>query len=91
MIVNLNTICKVKLNELGKVIWISQIDQIPEDIKKTRPDLLEHIKNQIDSEGILEAELWTIMNIFGQYVSPSSMPFSTATIELDKNPRFNPS
>ena len=88
MIVNLNTMCKVRLNELGKVIWLSQVDQLPDDIKKSNPELVAHIKNQITSDNTLEAELWTIMNVFGPYLNPASMPFRVATLEINKNPNF---
>ena len=88
MIVNLNVMCKVKLNELGKVIWLSQVDSLPEDIKSNRPDIVASIQNAIKEDNTLETELWSIMNIFGPYMSPTSMPFDTTTIELNKNPNF---
>ena len=88
MIVNLNVMCKVKLNELGKVIWMSQVDSLPEDIKKNRPDIIASIKNAIKEDNTVETELWTVMTIFGPYMNPTSMPFETATIELNKNPKF---
>lgn len=91
MIVNLNTLCKVKLNELGKVIWMSQIDSLPEEIKTNQPEVIESIRKQIDSEGCVELELWGIMNVFGQYISPVQSPFEVNTIEIKKNPNFNPS
>ncbi len=92
MIVNLNTLCKVKLNDFGKVIWLSQIDSLPEDVKTTQPELVNTIKNMIDENNCVETELWNIMHIFGPYLSPVSMPFSIGTIELNKNPNFgNPS
>lgn len=88
MIVNLNVMCKVKLNELGKAIWLSQVDFLPEDIKKDRPDIVASIKNAIEDDNTVETELWSIMNIFGPYMNPTSMPFDTTTIELNKNPDF---
>ena len=88
MIVNLNVLCKVKLNELGKVIWLSQVDSLPEDIKNNRPDIIAAIQNAIKDDNTVETELWTIMNIFGPYMNPASMPFETATLELNKNPKF---
>ena len=88
MIVNLNVMCKVRLNDFGKVIWLSQVDSLPEDIKNTRPDIVAAIKNAIKEDNTLETELWSIMNIFGPYINPKSMPFDTATIELNRNPKF---
>lgn len=88
MIVNLNVMCKVQLNELGKVIWLSQVDSLPEEIKNNRPDIVASIQNAIKEDNTIETELWSIMNIFGPYMSPSSMPFDNTTIELNKNPNF---
>ena len=88
MIVNLNVMCKVRLNDVGKVIWLSQVDSLPEDIKSNRPDIIASIQNAIKEDSTLEAELWSIMNIFGPYMTPTSMPFDTTTIELNKNPKF---
>lgn len=87
MIVNLNTMCKVKLNELGKVIWLSQIDSLPEDVKNN-PEVVTNIKNRIDKEGCVELELWGVMNLFGPYLSPVKSPFVSTTIEINKNPNF---
>lgn len=87
MIVNLNTMCKVRLNDLGKVIWMSQIDSLPDDAKNDL-QIIETIKSKIDSDGCVELELWGIMNLFGQYLSPVKSPFDTMTIELNKNPNF---
>ena len=89
MIVNLNVMCKVRLNDFGKVIWQSQVDALPEEIKNSRPDIVDAIKNAIKEDNTVETELWSIMNIFGPYMNPTSMPFDTATIELNKNPNFN--
>lgn len=88
MIVNLNVMCKVKLNEFGKAIWLSQVDSLPEDMKNNRPDIVAAIKNAIKEDNTIETELWSIMNIFGPYMTPTSMPFDTTTIELNKNPNF---
>lgn len=90
MIVNLNVMCKVKLNELGKVIWLSQIDSLPEDVKQNQPEVVEQIRSKIDADGYIELELWGIMNVFGQYISPVQSPFEINTLELHKNPNFNP-
>ena len=49
MIVNLNVMCKVKLSELGKMIWLSQIDQLPEETKSD-PMMIANIKNKIDAD-----------------------------------------
>lgn len=88
MIVNLNTMCKVKLNEQGKAIWMSQLDQIPEEILQMQPDIVEKLTNMIDENNYVESELWTIMNVFGPYISQVSMPFETSTIQIMKNPNF---
>ena len=86
MVVNLRVMCKVALNDFGKVIWLSQIDSLPEELRTEQ--VVSEIKSQIDSEGCVEAELWTIMNIFGPYLNPANMPFRSTTIQLDKNPNF---
>lgn len=88
MVVNLNVMCKVQLNELGKVIWLSQIDELPEEVKQNKPEIVDAIKNKIDADGCVELELWGIMNVFGPYMSQTRMPFAKATIELHKNPNF---
>lgn len=88
MIVNLNVLCKVALNDFGKVIWLSQIDSLPEEMKQNNPEIVTAIKNQIDSEDCVEAELWAIMNVFGPYLNPANSPFRSTTIQLDKNPNF---
>ena len=74
MIVNLNVMCKVKLNELGKVIWLSQVDSLPEDIKNDRLNIVASIQNAIKDDNTLETELWSIMNIFGPYITLSLCP-----------------
>lgn len=88
MIVNLNVMCKVQLNEVGKMIWLSQVDDLPKEVLEAHPEIAQTIRNQIDENDCVEAELWAIMNVFGQYVSPQSLPFRSATIELNKNPNF---
>lgn len=90
MIVNLNALCKVQLNDLGKQIWLSQIDALPDEIKKTRPDIIAGIKGKIDGDSCIELELWAIMSCFGPYISQTTLPFTSTTIQLDKNPNFNP-
>ena len=87
MIVNLNTLCKVQLSELGKVIWLSQVDNLPEELRNNEK-IVADIKNRIDDNNCIEMELWGIMNVFGPYVSPNKSPFVTSTIELNKNPIF---
>ena len=87
MIVNLNVMCKVKLSELCKMIWLSQIDQLPEETKSD-PMMIANIKNKIDADDCIELELWALMNVFGRYVSPVQSPFATSTITFDKNPNF---
>ena len=88
MVVNLDVMCKVQLNELGKVIWMSQVDNIPEEVRQSNPELVTAIKNKIDENNCVELELWGIMNIFGPYISPVKMPFASTTIELSKNPNL---
>ena len=88
MIVNLNVMCKVELNDFGKVIWLSQIDDLSEEVKQNNPEIVESIKNKIDAHGCIELELWGIMNVFGRYISPVKSPFVSTTIELHKNPDF---
>ena len=87
MVVNLNTLCKVKLSELGKAVWLAQIDTLPEDAKNN-PEIVANIQNKIGSDDCIELELWAIMNVFGRYVSPVNSPFRTTTIEINKNPNF---
>ena len=88
MIVNLNTLCKVRLNDNGKKIWMSQIDELPEEVKTEHPEVVANIKNKIDADGYVELELWAIMNVFGYYMSPLTNPFATDTIQISKNPNF---
>ena len=88
MIVNLNTMCKVQLNETGKKIWLRQIEELPQEVIDTYPDVVETIKNKVDMNGFLEIELWSLMNLFGQFMSPVTCPFVSTTIELNKNPNF---
>lgn len=91
MIVNLNTICRVQLSELGKMIWLSQIDSLStslEDQLEGQQELIEAIKSSIDENDCLELELWKIMNIFGRYISPQQSPFLLNTINLKRGPIF---
>ena len=88
MVVNLNVLCKVQLNEIGKQIWLSQIDSLPEEVRTAHPEIEATIKSQIDDNDCVECELWGIMNVFGPYISPASSPFKVFTIELNKNPNF---
>lgn len=88
MIINLNTPTKVKLSEFGKVIWMSQIDSLPNNMKENQPELVQAIKNAVAADGTLELELWDIMRIFGQYISPANHPFATHTIEINRQPKF---
>lgn len=90
MIVNLNVLCKVQLNDLGKQIWLSQIDSLPEEVKQNRPDIIAGIKGKIDGDSCIELELWAIMSCFGPYINQTTLPFTSTTIQLDKNPNFNP-
>ena len=39
MVVNLNVLCKVQLNEIGKQIWLSQIDSLPEEVRTAHPEI----------------------------------------------------
>ena len=88
MVVNLDVMCKVQLNELGKVIWLSQIDSLPPEVQEKHPEVVSAIKNSIDEHGCLELELWKVMNIFGRYISQVDCPFKVNTLELNKNPNF---
>lgn len=88
MIVNLNVTCKVQLNELGKVIWLSQADNLSDEVKQNNPELVAAIRNKIDENDCIELELWGIMNVFGPYLSATGGPFTRTTIELNKNPNF---
>lgn len=88
MIVNLNVMTKVQLNELGKQIWLSEIDKLPPEVKENNPQIVSNMKQRLDEHNCLEIELWALMSIFGPYMSPVNMPFSTTTIELKRNPDF---
>ena len=88
MIVNLNTMCKVRLNDLGKKIWLSQIDALPEEILKSQPQIADTIRDKIDKDDCVEIELWGLMNLFGPYITPVMHPFANLTIEINKNPNF---
>lgn len=90
MIVNLNVMCKVQLNEEGKQIWLSQINGIPDEVKRSHPEIAQSIRNKIDVDGCLELTLWEIMNMFGPYISQTSIPFAQYSIQLHKNPHFRP-
>ena len=52
------------------------------------PEIAETIKSMIKEDDSLSTELWTIMNVFGPYLSMVTCPFKTVTIELNKNPNF---
>ena len=88
MIVNLNCLCKVYLNDLGKKIWFSQLEAIDPETAVAHPEIAETIKSMIKEDDSLSTELWTIMNVFGPYLSMVTCPFKTVTIELNKNPNF---
>ena len=86
MIVNINTLCKVELNDFGKAIWLSQVDSLPENMKTE--EIIDAIKSKIDSNDCVEAELWVIMNVFGPYINHANIPFRSTTIQLDRNPKI---
>lgn len=88
MIVNLNTLCKVQLNETGKKIWLNQIKAFPKELIDQHPEIIEKIEKAIDKDGCIEIELWGLMNVFGLYMSPATPLFTTSTIEINKNPNF---
>ena len=88
MIINLNTKVKVQLNELGKKIWLHQIEELPPELIEAHPDIVSAIKNQIDDHNCVEMELWALMNLFGPYMNMQQVPFTSTTIEVKKNPNF---
>ena len=88
MIVNIHTLCKVQLNEMGKQIWLHQIEEIPEDVRNQHPEVVKHIKDAIDENNCVQMELWMIMNLFGKYITDVKSPFASTTIEINKNPNF---
>lgn len=89
MIVNLNCLCKVQLNDFGKHIWLQQIEELPEELRKEHPEIVEAITAQIKPDDTITLELWSIMNVFGPYMSQLRHPFKVTTVELLKNPIFN--
>ena len=88
MIVNLNCLCKVHLTDVGKQIWLQQLEGIPEEFIQAMPDLPQQIKDAIKEDDTLELPLWQVMNLYGQFISDKSLPFKTTTIEINKNPDF---
>ena len=88
MIVNLNCQCKVYLNDMGKKIWFSQLEAIDPELAQAHPEIAETIKSMVKDDDSLSAELWTIMDVFGPYISMVTCPFKSTTIELNKNPDF---
>lgn len=90
MIVNLNIMCKVYVNEIGKQIWLSQINSIDEETRQKHPEIESTIRSMLKEDDSITSELWTIMNVFGPYISMATSPFKITTIEVDKNPNFHP-
>ena len=88
MIANLSTLCKVQLNEFGKEIWMSQINELPDEVLKAQPEIIDAVRSRIDKDGCVELELWGIMNLFGPHLGPTTCPFVSNVIELQKNPNF---
>lgn len=89
MIVNLNCLCKVQLNDFGKQIWLNQIEELPEELRKEHPEIVEAITAQIKPDDTITLELWSVMNVFGPYMSQLHNPFKGTSVELLKNPIFN--
>ena len=85
MIVNLNVECKVKLNDLGKQVWLHQFNGLPEDMKNSHPEILTALQSAINPDDTIKTTLWEIMSVFGPYLTMTSNPFSSTTIELIKN------
>lgn len=85
---NFNALCKVKLNDFGKKVWLSQIELIDEEVKEKNPLIVEEIKNKIlcSPDGIIEMELWKFMNLFGSYMSPTRTPFAETHIDIRHKP-----
>ena len=88
MIVNLNCNCKVILNDKGRTVWRSVIEQLPEQLVASHPDIVKSLEKRVSSEGVFEAPLWEIMQIFGPFISQVETPFHINTLELNHNPNF---
>ena len=88
MIVNLNILCKLQLNDYGKQVWLSQFECLPDDIKQSRPDILETLKSAIDDNGVVQTTLWEAMAIFGPFITMTNSPFASPTVQLMRNINF---
>lgn len=88
MIVNLNVKCKVILNELGKKVWLNRFHYLSDEFKEAHPEILDALESAIGKDDSVEAPLWEIMSVFGPYLSMTSNPFNSTTIELQKALNF---
>jgi len=88
MIVNLEVLCRVKLNEAGKQIWNAYLSKLPENFKEEHPQVYTELKNRVDADGYFESALWEVMQLFGPFISQHGTPFEVNTLDLDKNPNF---
>ena len=66
---NLNERIRFKLNPRGAEIFYHQYDELNETLKARGVKQLEPLMPSIDSNGFTEMQLWSFMELFGQYIS----------------------
>ena len=75
--VNTNEVVRVRLTDLGKRI----LQHRAEIFKLVNPKF-EPEEFPEDSDGYTEIQLWTLMNIFGQYLNIATNPPFDTNIEI---------
>lgn len=66
---NLNERVRFKLNPRGAEIFYHQYDELNKELKaRGASNLLEPYMPSIDSNGFTEMQLWSFMELFGQYI-----------------------
>lgn len=76
MVININTICKVTLTKHGA-----------EHYNRIHAFLGKHAPAEKKEGDILEEELWSVMNDFGEvlYMGNNNLPFQNNSIEISEN------
>lgn len=85
--VNVNMNVKVKLTDFGVSILKTQHDELNELIKDRGGQGIGDFYTKVDDDGYYEMQLWSLMNRFGPYMSPTQQsPFDLDIIISNGTP-----
>lgn len=66
---NLNSVIKVKLTDVGKDIYFHRFDALNEWIKSRGGQLIESDYPDVDEDGYTKFQLWHFINIYGSHIN----------------------